>query len=621
MKRRISLWIGIILAGAGIMLAVSSVLDAQSGGGDVDYLSPVAVTASPDGKVLYVAAETGNQVLVFDPAGQKVTASYPTPGPATGVAVSPDGKQLLVTVGDVAGKVLLLEAAGGKVVKTIDVGHTPVSPVFAPDGKTAYVCNRFDDAIGVIDLGAGKQTGTIAAAREPVAMEITPDGTMLAVANLLPTGAADGAYIAATVSLIDPAAGKEVAKVNLPNGSMSLRGLAISPDGKFAYVTHILGRYQMPTTQLDRGWMNTNALSVVDIAGKKLLNTVLLDNIDRGAANPWGVDVSADGKFLAVTHAGSREISVIDREALHAALADAAAGKKVTEVSDSAEDVPNDLAFLVGRRRRIALPGNGPRGLVIAGDKAYAAEYFSDSLAVVDLTDQAARDGVNVLLGPQKELTEIRKGEMFFNSAEMCFQQWQSCATCHPDARADALNWDLLNDGIGNPKQTKSMLLAHETPPAMVSGVRGKAEVAVRAGLRFIQFAVRPEEDAAAIDAYLMNLKPVPSPYRENGKLSAAAERGKKLFDSAGCSGCHPAPLYTNLQSYDLGLGEGLDKGRSFDTPTLVECWRTAPFLYDGRAPTIESVLTEHNKDDQHGKTSDLTEKQIADLAEYVKSL
>ena len=50
----------------------------------------------------------------------------------------------------------------------------------------------------------------------------------------------------------------------------------------------------------------------------------------------------------------------------------------------------------------------------------------------------------------------------------------------------DGLNWDLLNDGIGNPKNTRNLLYAHKTPPAMrwgkISGmeirrmvVRGRA--------------------------------------------------------------------------------------------------------------------------------------------------
>ncbi len=141
----------------------------------------------------------------------------------------------------------------------------------------------------------------------------------------------------------------------------------------------------------------------------------------------------------------------------------------------------------------------------------------------------------------------------------------------------DALNWDLLNDGMGNPKQTKSMLWSHRTPPAMLSGVRETAETAVRAGIRFIQFAVRPEEDARAIDEYLKSLAPVPSPHLDHGRPSAVALRGARCFEEAGCAACHPPPLYTNLKAYDAGTGVGPDAGQPLDTPTLVELWRTAP--------------------------------------------
>ena len=84
---------------------------------------------------------------------------------------------------------------------------------------------------------------------------------------------------------------------------------------------------------------------------------------------------------------------------------------------------------------------------------------------------------------------------------DICFQGWESCASCHPGGgRVDGLNWDLPNDGIGNPKNTKSLLLAHSTPPAMTLGVRSNAEAAVRAGIRHILFTVQPEEIPTAIE-------------------------------------------------------------------------------------------------------------------------
>jgi hypothetical protein len=95
-------------------------------------------------------------------------------------------------------------------------------------------------------------------------------------------------------------------------GSSLLNDLRISPDGKHAVVTHMLARFHLPTTQLDRGWINTNAKTLIDLGRMEVLNTVLLDTVDRGAAYPWGAAWSADGRQLVVARAGTHEISVTD---------------------------------------------------------------------------------------------------------------------------------------------------------------------------------------------------------------------------------------------------------------------------------------------------------------------
>lgn len=607
-----------------IMVILIGVMDyaMANAAGENKYLSPQDLVADRAGKTLYVTETTANAVVVVDLASGKVARRIELPAAPGGLALDPDGARLYVTAAVSAGKVLIIDLASGKICGNIPVGHTPVAPVVSPDGKRLYVCNRFSNDVSAIDLATGKETARVAVLREPVAAALTPDGGLLFVANQLPAGPANADVVAAAVSVIDTktnrAAGTAIA---LPNGSTGLHGICASPDGKYVYVTHTLGRYQLPTTQLERGWMNTNALSVIDAAGKTLINTVLLDDVDLGAANPWGVACSADGRFLCVTHAGTAELSVIDRAGLHERLDRVAAGQRVNEVTTSPADVPNDLSFLVGLRQRVKLDGNGPRGLAVSGGKAYAAEYFSGGVAEVNLDTTSSVVTRVVVLGAQPAMTAARKGEMFFNDANLCFQQWQSCASCHPDARVDGLNWDLLNDGIGNPKNVKSMLLAHKTPPVMSLGVRQSAEYAVRSGIKFIQFAVRPEEDAAAIDEYLKALKPVPSPHLgRDGKQTPAALRGKAVFEKAGCGMCHAGPSMTNLQSFDLGTGTGMDAGKPMDTPTLIEVWRTAPYLHDGRARTIKDVLTVDNPKNRHGNTRGLTGGELNDLAEYVLS-
>lgn len=77
----------------------------------------------------------------------------------------------------------------------------------------------------------------------------------------------------------------------------------------------------------------------------------------------------------------------------------------------------------------------------------------------------------------------------------------------------DGLNWDLLNDGMGNPKNTRTMFLSHRTSPVMTLGVRASAEVAVTAGFVHIQFLEPSGELAECVNAYLKNMKEVPSPF------------------------------------------------------------------------------------------------------------
>ena len=616
----------IAMVSSHLLTSAPTVTAAPSAAAGPVYLSPVAIVADKAGKTLYLAQSTANRIDVFDVASEKVTKSIAIGEPVSGLTLSIDESKLYVTTAVPAGHLCVVDIKSAKVTAKILVGHTPMSPVVSPDGKKVYVANRFGrqgtgvsiGSLSEVDLVAGKETKTGHVPREPTALDISKDGKTLIVANHLPATASDKDYAAAEVTIMDVADLADRTKhiqVKLPNGAMALRGVKVSPDGKLATVTHMLARFHLPTTQLERGWMNTNAISLIDVAKKTLVNTILLDDVDHGAANPWAIAWSANSETLCVSHAGTHEISVIDMPALQAKLDKAVAEKKDKEVQ-------NDLSFLVGLRRRLKLAGNGPRCMTIIGAKAYVGEYFTDSISVLDIAPDSRPVAKAIALGPKQEMTIVRKGEMFFNDANLCFQMWQCCATCHPDGRTDGLNWDLMNDGMGNPKSSKSLLLAHKTPPSMITGIRAKAEVAVRAGIRFIQFAVRPEEDAKAIDEYLKSMTPIPSPFLVNGELSESAKRGKVLFEKkAGCAMCHSGKYFTDLEKYDVGTGKDSEAKKEFDTPTLIEVWRTAPYLYDGRAVTIVELLKpKYNPKDTHGTTTKLTEKEKADLAEYILS-
>ncbi len=623
-----------ILPNAALMLGAAFVTSlatqaATPSAQKASYLSPTALAVTSDGRTLFIANATANQVAVFDTGSGKIAQTIKVPEAPSGLALATDGQTLYVTCAAPESTVCIVDTAKGRVTHRLRAGYQAQSPALSPDGRTLYVCNRFNNDVSVFDLATKKEVRRIAVPREPFSAAVTPDGKHLLVANHLHAGRSDVDVVAASVSVIDLAAGKVVKELLLPNGSTLLRELRIAPDGRYAVVAHTLARYHLPTTQIERGWINSNAGSIIDLAELKLLNTVLFDNIDSGAAIPWAVGWTPDSRQLLVTHAGTHELSVVDFPALLAKLAKMPAtldpGKPVdyTAASRTAADVPNDLSFLVGVRQRVKLPGNGPRALAVAGSRAWVANYFSDTLNILNLAANPLR-AESIPLGPAPQMTTVRQGELYFNDATLCFQGWQACSSCHShDARVDGLNWDLLNDGIGNPKNGKSLLLAHATPPSMSLGVRSNATAAVRAGIRYSLFTVQPPEVADALDDYLSSLKPMPSPLLVKGKLSPAAKRGRKLFldDKVGCAECHSGAALTNLKSYDVGTKGKFDQPADrYDTPTLVEVWRTAPYLHDGRARTMQEVLTTFQHDDEHGMTRHLTPRQIDDLSEFVLS-
>ena len=75
------------------------------------------------------------------------------------------------------------------------------------------------------------------------------------------------------------------------------------------------------------------------------------------------------------------------------------------------------------------------------------------------------------------------------------------------------------------------------------------------------------------------------------------------------------------MKMHDAGTGLDEYAGKKFDTPTLREVWRTAPYLYDGRAKSIFEMMKKFNKNDKHGVTSKLSDDDLRDLEQYILTL
>ena len=587
------------------------------------YLSPTAITVSPDSATLYIAEYTARRVdfVPAVPAAQ-ITRSVYLPKHPNGLAVSPDGSLLYVTCSSdmrPAGMVYVIDTQTGGIVRSFSAGHSARAPVLGSQGDVLYLCNRFKNIVSVFRAGTGVKVAEIPVVREPYAAELTPDGTKLVVANLLPSGPANVDVHQAVVSIIDTRTRVCEANVKLNYGAQSLLDICVSPDGRYAYVPQVRSNFtQTPPQPIMH--IQANEFAVVHIREAKLVTAIQLDDGQyEAAANPWAV--ACNESHVVIVTAGSREVHVIDHAALHEDLPQEGF---YMSPDDYVEDRTRSQKFT----ERVTLGARGGRCAAVVGNRVFVPGYFSDNVQVFAIeTERVKSSGfINLFSGdaPPQATTE-RKGEEYFADAtEMCLGEYHSCHTCHPFGRAAGIKWDLENDGLGNFKNDKSLVYAHITPPSMMTGVRPYAEVATRKKIELVHFIdpLSVEEKAQAIDEYLKSLRAVPSPCLVDGRLGEAAQRGKQVFNRLDCAHCHPPDsFFTDMKLHEGETGPD-DIGEldgNWDTPTLHEIWRTAPYLHDGRTMALGEVLEYGPMKD--ALTEQVSAQDISDLVAYLKSL
>lgn len=130
-----------------------------------------------------------------------------------------------------------------------------------------------------------------------------------------------------------------------------------------------------------------------------------------------------------------------------------------------------------------------------------------------------------------------------------------------------------------------------------------------------------------ALQAYQLTLQPPPAPA---GSFDpAAAARGKLVFEGAGrCATCHSGASFTDANAMLHPPSDSVvepetpsyasrSATKQYRTTPLRGVWQHAPYFHDGSAATLEDVGRRYNTQRSLG----LTEQDIADLAQYLKSL
>jgi YVTN family beta-propeller protein len=573
---------------------------------------------SPDGKrLLAVNADNGTVTVVDTTEKKKLTeikvgekpecATWIGAGPLAAVTVYRESK------------VVFIDTAEGKVVETLKVSAEPYGIVATKDGSKAYVTHEYPGLVSEIDLQTRKVLRTLKAGDMVRGIALSPDEKKVYVTE----------FYTANLHCLDLASGKVVDTWKGQATDNLARQVVIHPTRPKAYVTHIRSKV---TVNDGRGSIFPH-LTIYDLVPPEKGNrrsSIGLDTYNSVyvVTNPWESAISPDLKRFYTVYAATDDMNVS------------------AVVDDDYKEI---------ERINVRTVGKNPRAVRVSPDSSTVYVYAALDFEVVVMDANLNPKGRIKVCDPPKSPEWVR-GKYLFGTATypMSAPRWVACSSCHPDGHSDGRVWQQPE---GLRKVPPLFGLAH-THPLHWSADRDEVqdfEYTIQSKLMqgpgFLRGKIKPKEpfkpteldektsgrsaDLDAIAIYTNSFEfTFLSPHAAGpGKLTEAAERGKKLFtsDAVGCAKCHSGPYYTDsslaakpFNVHDVGTGndDPTEKiGPKYDTPTLLGVYRSAPYLHHGKAKTLHEVLTTYNKGDRHGKTSHLKKDEIDDLVEFLKSL
>ena len=279
--------------------------------------------------------------------------------------------------------VSVIDTGAGAVVATVPVAAGPHGMAITQDGRTVYVSGDGSSSVDVIDTATDKVVKTIDVGKAPNGVALTPDNRLLLVT----------VFGENRVAFIDTSTQTVVATAAVPNPHT----VAISPDGKFAYVT-----VQEP---------GHFGLALVDVAARSVVRTLPLEKTPRDG------EFGFDGKLFYFTQAGVSSVQVLDP------ASDKIVGEVPTGVSPHFVSYPRGSAFgmvvvqgpgelllfdpATNKSARSVAVGKQPHWATTSSDgkTTYVTNEGSNDMTVVDLASGQTKS-IPVGTAPRKVVVQ-----------------------------------------------------------------------------------------------------------------------------------------------------------------------------------------------------------------------
>jgi YVTN family beta-propeller protein len=350
------------------------------------YASPLELLLSPDGTRLYVLCQGADEVRVLNAASGRVLRTMAVGHIPRGFSLSGDGRRLFVA-NSWDDTVTVIDTDTGEVKATWAAGFEPSSVVEDKAGKLLYVADRIGNNVSVLDATTGEEKATLAAGRGASYLAMSADGRRLYATHVYPAATAQRTPPRSEITVIDPARARVVDRMMLPDIA-GVFHVALSRDGRLGVVGELHPKNLVPLAHVEHGWAFVDTLTVFGAdVGRSV--EVPLDEVDRYYAMPFGLAIAPDKSRIYVTQGGSGCLTVIDTKKLLAYIH--------AHPEPFAEDLSASGHYVVAR----VVVGKNPRGLVLSrdGSRLFVANRLDDSISVVSTRENrvgGAEDGVGI---------------------------------------------------------------------------------------------------------------------------------------------------------------------------------------------------------------------------------
>lgn len=231
----------------------------------------------------YASNEKDNTISVIDLSKMKVVKTVHTGQRPRGMALTHDGRRLLVCLGD-SNRIDIYNTKTWKVIGAIDTPDPEYAALREPENNPLYVSNENNALITVWNIDNQRMLVQMATGVEPEGMAVSPDGNL--VVNTTET--------TNMAQFFSYKTGKNLANVLVPPRP---RWAAFTHDGKQVWVSSELG----------------GAVTVIDSKTFKVLDTIhfTIPGLRSTFIQPVGINITRNDKLAFVALGPANRVAVV----------------------------------------------------------------------------------------------------------------------------------------------------------------------------------------------------------------------------------------------------------------------------------------------------------------------